>query len=186
MGTSFAVGVTEHALQLADERQLPCFSFNVRETEPSQAAAATGGAPMPNPVMHHITGPCEVTLPKLAALVVAPLATKTKDWFEGSAGEAEVEQLRGLGTEWTERTSGDITRNDGRSGTRGRGKKRDRQRAVPQHETNWVACDACGKWRKLPPGVQLEAEQAASKWRCKNNVWDPQRQSCAAPEEPWT
>ena len=136
MGTSFAVGVTEHALQLADERQLPCFSFNVRETEPSQAAAATGGAPMPNPVMHHITGPCEVTLPKLAALVVAPLATKTKDWFEGSAGEAEVEQLRGLGTEWTERTSGDITRNDGRSGTRGRGKKRDRPRAVPQHETN--------------------------------------------------
>ena len=41
-----------------------------------------------------------MTLPKLAALVVAPLATKTKDWFEGSAGEVEVEQLRGLGTEW--------------------------------------------------------------------------------------
>ena len=71
-----------------------------------------------------------MTLPKLAALVVAPLATKTKDhptptptptptpaptptptptpspdpnpnpsqdWFEGSAGEAEAEQLRGLG-----------------------------------------------------------------------------------------
>ena len=38
-----------------------------------------------------------MTLPKLAALVVAPLATKTKDWFEGSAGEVEVEQLRGLG-----------------------------------------------------------------------------------------
>ena len=31
---------------------------------------------------------------------------------------------------------------------------------VPQHETNWVACDACGKWRKLPPGVRLEEEQA--------------------------
>ena len=31
---------------------------------------------------------------------------------------------------------------------------------MPQHETNWVACDACGKWRKLPPGVRLEEEQA--------------------------
>ena len=96
-----------------------------------------------------------------------------------------MEQLRGLGTEWTERTSGDITRNDGRSGTRGRGKKRDRPRAVPQHETNWVACDACGKWRKLPPGVRLEGEQAAGRWLCKHNVWDRKRQSCKAAEEPW-
>jgi hypothetical protein len=31
VGTSFAVGVTEHALQMADEHSLPCFSFNVRD-----------------------------------------------------------------------------------------------------------------------------------------------------------
>ena len=56
---------------------------------------------------------------------------------------------------------------------------------VPQHETNWVACDACGKWRKLPPGVRLEGEQAAGRWLCKHNVWDRKRQSCKAAEEPW-
>ena len=39
--------------------------YQVRDTEPLKAAAATGGAAMPNPVMHHITGPCEVTLPTL-------------------------------------------------------------------------------------------------------------------------
>ena len=66
---------------------------------------------------------------------------------------------------------------------RSRGKKRDREKAVPRHETTWVACDACGKWRKLPPGVTLPDDQA--KWRCKQNVWDKARQSCKAPEEPW-
>ena len=29
--TPSQVGVTEHALQLADEHSLPCFSFNVRD-----------------------------------------------------------------------------------------------------------------------------------------------------------
>ena len=157
---------------------LPCFSFNVRDEEPSQSAA---GVSMPNPAMHHVTAGCEVTLPKLTELVLAPLASKTSEWYQGHIGrEVEARVLAGAGDEWTERTSG-----DGRK-MRSRGKKRDRPKAVAQHETTWVACDACGKWRKLPPGVQLEAEQAASKWRCKNNVWDPQRQSCAAPEEPWT
>ena len=48
-----------------------------------------------------------------------------------------------------------------------------------------VQCAACGKWRRLPPGVRLSDEQASLKWRCEQNKWDPSRQSCAAAEEPW-
>ena len=128
---------------------------------------------------HHVIGGCEVTLPKLAALVAAPAASGTAAWYEGHAGEVESTVLAGLGTEWTERTSG-----DGRK-LRSRGKKRDRAPAAARSETTWVACDACGKWRRLPPGVRLSDEQASLKWRCEQNKWDPSRQSCAAAEEPW-
>ena len=121
-----------------------------------------------------------MTLPKLAALVTAPLATKNSEWYQGNVGAAvEAEVLSGFGTEWTERTSG-----DGRK-QRSRGKKRDRKAAVARHETMWVACDLCGKWRKLPPGMRLEDDKAAQKWYCQQNVGDPLRQSCEAEEEPW-
>ena len=108
-----------------------------------------------------------------------PHHSGTKVQAAACAAQAEAAALEGLGTEWNERTTG-----DGRK-MRSRGKKRDRQPAVSKHETTWVACDKCGKWRKLPPGVRLPEEQASSKWQCKQNVWDKKRAKCSAAEEPW-
>jgi len=45
----------------------------------------------------------------------------------------------------------------------------------------WVECDACKKWRKLPPSV--EAESLPEKWDCTMNRWDPHRATCLAPQE---
>ena len=87
--------------------------------------------------------------------------------------------LAGLGVEWTERTSGDSRK------MRSRGKKRNRSAAALSHETTWVACDTCGKWRRLPPGVRLAEDEAELKWHCAQNTYDPSRQSCEAEEEPW-
>lgn len=42
----------------------------------------------------------------------------------------------------------------------------------------WVQCEDCFKWRKLPASTLLP-----SKWTCSNNSWDPSRSSCSeAPE----
>ena len=178
IGTSFAVGITEQALCIAEENSLPTYSFNIRCEEPSKHEASTH-EPLPCPVMRHIIGPCELTLPKLADLVAAPLATSTADWYRGwIPPEVEAAALAGRGTDWSEATSG-----EGRSSRGRRGKKRNREKAVPRHETTWVACDACGKWRKLPPGVAGPA--ADVRWRCEQNVGDPARRSCKVPEEPW-
>ncbi|EOD11907.1 transcriptional regulator, Sir2 family [Emiliania huxleyi CCMP1516] len=192
VGTSFAVGVTEHALlgaprrqPRAAERSLPSFSFNIvpeSATQAHEAGGELGGARQHAPPMHHIVGCCEappqaqrsaprrhtphavvpcpqVTLPKLAALVASPLAAKAADWYEGwIPPHAEAAALEGLGSEWSELLTGGTT---------------------------WVACDACGKWRRLPAGVALDEEEASARWWCRQNVWDPTRATCEAEEEPW-
>ncbi|GLT49451.1 hypothetical protein SLA2020_230040 [Shorea laevis] len=42
----------------------------------------------------------------------------------------------------------------------------------------WVQCEDCFKWRKLPANTPL-----LSKWTCSINSWDPLRSSCSAAEE---
>ncbi|KAJ4981126.1 hypothetical protein NE237_031963 [Protea cynaroides] len=42
----------------------------------------------------------------------------------------------------------------------------------------WVQCEDCSKWRKLPFNVLLW-----SRWTCSNNSWDPKRSTCSSPQE---
>ncbi|CAN7082150.1 unnamed protein product [Brassica oleracea var. botrytis] len=45
-------------------------------------------------------------------------------------------------------------------------------------QEQWVQCDACAKWRRLPVDTLLPP-----KWLCSDNVLDPSRSSCSAPDE---
>ncbi|KAF2531402.1 hypothetical protein F2Q70_00033395 [Brassica cretica] len=45
-------------------------------------------------------------------------------------------------------------------------------------QEQWVQCDACAKWRRLPVDTLLPP-----KWLCSDNVLDPGRSSCSAPDE---
>ncbi|XP_071737998.1 B3 domain-containing transcription repressor VAL2-like [Rutidosis leptorrhynchoides] len=45
-------------------------------------------------------------------------------------------------------------------------------------QEQWGQCDSCSKWRRLPSDVLLP-----SKWTCSDNVWDPDRCTCSAPDE---
>ncbi|KAI3829955.1 hypothetical protein L1987_04087 [Smallanthus sonchifolius] len=47
-----------------------------------------------------------------------------------------------------------------------------------QLQEQWVQCDSCCKWRKLPLDVLIPP-----KWTCSDNVSDPNRCLCAVPEE---
>ncbi|XP_057544153.1 B3 domain-containing transcription factor VAL3 isoform X3 [Amaranthus tricolor] len=42
----------------------------------------------------------------------------------------------------------------------------------------WVQCDNCLKWRKLPFDYRLPA-----RWTCVENMWNPERSSCGARQE---
>lgn len=45
-------------------------------------------------------------------------------------------------------------------------------------QEQWGQCDNCSRWRRLPADVLLPP-----KWTCVDNVWDPERCSCSAPDE---
>ncbi|XP_076957216.1 B3 domain-containing transcription repressor VAL1-like [Bidens hawaiensis] len=47
-----------------------------------------------------------------------------------------------------------------------------------QLQEQWVQCDSCSKWRKIPSDVIV-----SSKWTCSDNISDPDRCLCAFPEE---
>ena len=45
----------------------------------------------------------------------------------------------------------------------------------------WVQCEKCDKWRKLPP--HISADELPDVWYCSMNTWNPGAASCSAPED---
>ena len=48
--------------------------------------------------------------------------------------------------------------------------------------SNWACCDRCGKWRRLPDGLEYEADSLPEEWFCEMNP-DGRRATCQKPEE---
>jgi hypothetical protein len=49
-------------------------------------------------------------------------------------------------------------------------------------QLEWVHCDKCHKWRKLPHRISA-ASLANVDWTCSMNTWNPSRATCDAPQE---
>lgn len=47
--------------------------------------------------------------------------------------------------------------------------------------TQWVQCDDCGKWRKIPGNVDIS--KLPEKWSCTDNEWNPTRANHDVPED---
>ncbi|KAI7982791.1 B3 domain-containing transcription repressor VAL1 [Camellia lanceoleosa] len=45
-------------------------------------------------------------------------------------------------------------------------------------QEQWAQCDSCFEWRRLHVDVLIPP-----KWACLDNIWDPSRCSCSAPDE---
>ncbi|KAJ0070302.1 hypothetical protein NL108_007641 [Boleophthalmus pectinirostris] len=52
---------------------------------------------------------------------------------------------------------------------------------IKKPDQNWVQCDGCSQWRKLPDGI--DCSKLPDKWYCYMNP-DPQFRSCQVEEEP--
>lgn len=52
--------------------------------------------------------------------------------------------------------------------------------SVSSDPWQWVCCDGCGKWRKLPLHVNLD--ELPEQWFCSMNIWDTVQNHCDYPE----
>jgi hypothetical protein len=48
---------------------------------------------------------------------------------------------------------------------------------------HWVACDRCLKWRRVSELTFEQSQASDAQWFCEQNVDDPSRAACTAPEE---
>lgn len=48
-------------------------------------------------------------------------------------------------------------------------------------EAEWVQCDKCSKWRKLPS--HTKSDSLPDKWFCSMNDWNPDNHGCEDPED---
>ena len=56
------------------------------------------------------------------------------------------------------------------------------QKGSEDHENvEWVQCEKCEKWRKLPP--HISADELTDTWYCSMNTWNPDSASCSAAED---
>ena len=51
----------------------------------------------------------------------------------------------------------------------------------PGEKYDWVQCESCEKWRRLPCWVSPPDEAAS--WYCKDNTWSPLEANCSVPQE---
>ena len=58
------------------------------------------------------------------------------------------------------------------------GKDKDKE---DEDNVEWVQCDKCQKWRKLPP--HISADELPEIWNCSMNNWNPGNASCQAAED---
>lgn len=52
---------------------------------------------------------------------------------------------------------------------------------VPESSVNWVQCNRCKKWRKVPPTIAMES--LPDRWYCSQNTWNPLVAACKARQE---
>jgi len=115
---------------------------------------------------------------------------------EGKKKGKKGKQHKELGSEQTEAadTTATTTSNtttstsvDSKKTSRKRGRPANRSSnqtsADDKDEDNveWVQCDKCEKWRKLPPDIS--ADELPDIWNCTMNTWKPASASCSADED---
>ena len=60
--------------------------------------------------------------------------------------------------------------------------RRYRKRHSYEGSENWIQCEDCRKWRKLPTDRPLDLNKI-ERWTCSMNNWDRGRANCLCPEE---
>jgi hypothetical protein len=56
-------------------------------------------------------------------------------------------------------------------------------RLPPEANSQWVQCDSCHRWRRLP--WHVDADTLVDDWTCDKNTWEPEKATCDAAPDAW-
>ncbi len=118
---------------------------------------------------------------------VAEEAPTTAD--SGSDTQKEVKKKGKKGKKEAQESTDNHDAEDPKKGGRKRGRPSRNQTTTPvpptagedEDNVEWVQCDKCEKWRKLPP--HISADELPDIWNCSMNTWNPCAASCDAAED---
>mmetsp|Transcript_5400 Transcript_5400/g.6918 ORF Transcript_5400/g.6918 Transcript_5400/m.6918 type:complete len:890 (-) Transcript_5400:291-2960(-) len=115
----------------------------------------------------------------VGATIQRPNVTKDIDLLDGRPGG------RAAAKEATRRIlhiplDGLATGDDESKASGNEPRKRQKNSSSVVQRVNWVECDRCGKWRKLPAHISLDL--LPETWFCEMNSWDTSTANCQAPE----
>lgn len=120
----------------------------------------------------------------------SPTATEDNSQDSGSDSQQKVEKKAKKGRPpsqpQTAETNADEKEAEPKKPGRRRGRparnaNRDAQEKKDDDNVEWVQCEKCEKWRKLP--THITADELPDTWYCSMNTWNPGSASCESPED---
>jgi len=120
----------------------------------------------------------------------------SSDLFDGHTSEVQMTpdpisggEIDGTGSDGTIVSALPVNKNikgSNRKSRKGKGDEKDKKssKGKKQKESisqEWVQCEKCEKWRRLPPRVK--PKDLPDVWTCDMNDWDPRSASCAVQED---
>jgi hypothetical protein len=64
-----------------------------------------------------------------------------------------------------------------------KGNKKDKAKQAVAEPLEWVCCDRCSKWRKIPLSANINEGDLPEKWFCEMSTWSTQFNTCEADDE---
>jgi len=115
----------------------------------------------------------------------------TNQTDSGSDTQKEIKKKGKKGKKEAQDSAENQDADDAKKGGRKRGRPaRNQTTTVPtsssandvdEDQVEWVQCDKCQKWRKLPP--HISADEMPDVWNCTMNNWNPSAASCDVAED---
>lgn len=126
--------------------------------------------------------PEQITAAAIDTLVDAPTRQKRCSGANASSTDP-TEDSETVDTSEVLKKRRRASANDAESVEKKVDKEKNKDKKSQQDEQEWVQCESCQKWRRLPADGSIKSESLPDVWYCSMNTWNKDEASCVADEE---
>jgi len=127
--------------------------------------------------------PEQITAAAIDTLVDAPTSRKKRSSGVNASSTDPTEDSENVDTSEVLKKRRRASANDAESVEKKVDKEKNKEKKSQQDEQEWVQCESCQKWRRLPADGSIKSESLPDVWYCSMNTWNKDEASCVADEE---